>query len=215
MDYKKYSLENLENWLHDLMSCDDVSSEEIYDTIQKVVTENYHHHKYHASRAYELMEKLNGSVNILSCDKDDKSPECQKAWNDFWEEHYYPEESFQYTEETLNAMCDQAASDEEKKKCQEYNLREAEYYNKRAELDLSHSNHWYEYDRNDPSMPNPFMNKVTKWVLPVEVDGLTGECYVNLPDDLLEAADLKEGDQVEWVDRKNGSFELRKVKNVK
>lgn len=27
-----------------------------------------------------------------SCDKDDKSPECQKAWNDFWEQNYYPEE---------------------------------------------------------------------------------------------------------------------------
>jgi hypothetical protein len=28
----------------------------------------------------------------LSCDKDDPSPECQGAWNDFWEENYYPEE---------------------------------------------------------------------------------------------------------------------------
>ena len=39
----------------------------------------------------------------------------------------------QYTEEKLNAMCDAA---EEKEKCREYNLREAEYYNKRAKLDL-------------------------------------------------------------------------------
>jgi hypothetical protein len=29
----------------------------------------------------------------LSCDKDDTSPECQGAWNDFWEENYYPEET--------------------------------------------------------------------------------------------------------------------------
>jgi len=40
---------------------------------------------------------------------------------------------------------------------------------------------------------------------------LTGECYINLPDDLLERAGLKEGDQVEWIDRKDGSFEMRKV----
>jgi hypothetical protein len=34
-----------------------------------------------------------------TCDKDDSSPECKGAWNDFWEEHYYPEEHQQYTEE--------------------------------------------------------------------------------------------------------------------
>jgi hypothetical protein len=54
-------------------------------------------------------------------------------------------------------------------------------------------------------------DKVTKWVLPVQVDGLTGDCFVNLPDDLLERAGLKEGDTVEWIDRNNGSFEVRKV----
>jgi hypothetical protein len=46
-------------------------------------------------------------------------------------------EALKYSDEELNAMCDRAASEEEKKKCQEYNLREAEYYNKRAELDSS------------------------------------------------------------------------------
>lgn len=53
-------------------------------------------------------------------------------------------------------------------------------------------------------------NQSKKWVLPVEVDELSGECYVNFPDDLLEKADLKEGDVVQWIDRKDGSFELRK-----
>jgi bifunctional DNA-binding transcriptional regulator/antitoxin component of YhaV-PrlF toxin-antitoxin module len=43
------------------------------------------------------------------------------------------------------------------------------------------------------------------------MDGLTGECYVQFPDDLLEAANLKEGDPVEWIDRGDGSFELKKV----
>jgi len=57
----------------------------------------------------------------------------------------------------------------------------------------------------------PQKGKVVKWQLPVEVDGLSGECYVNFPDDLLEAANLKEGDKVEWVDNNDGSFTLRKV----
>lgn len=43
----------------------------------------------------------------------------------------------QYTDEELDAMCDAAASQQEKEQCYEYNLREAEYYNKRAELDLN------------------------------------------------------------------------------
>ena len=54
-------------------------------------------------------------------------------------------------------------------------------------------------------------DKVMKWQLPVEVDGLSGEYYFNFPNDLLEAANLKEGDQVEWIDNGNGSYTLRKV----
>jgi antitoxin component of MazEF toxin-antitoxin module len=70
----------------------------------------------------------------------------------------------------------------------------------------------------EPSMP-PWghsdleykQDKVNKWVLPVQLDGLTGDCVVNLPDDLLEAANLKEGDQIKWVDQGNGSYLLKKV----
>jgi hypothetical protein len=121
-DYKKYSLENLSKWAEDSLTAAEATPQEIYNTIHKVVEENYYYHKHHASRAYELMEKLNGSDNLFPRD-----------------------------------------------------------------------------------------NKVTKWIIPVELDGLTGECYIQLPDDLLAAADLKEGDQVEWIDRGDGSFEMRKV----
>jgi len=150
MDYKKYSLGKLEEWVHDTLSCAEATPQEIYDVIKKVVEENYYIYKDHASRCYELLALLNGNgKGHLSCDKDDPSPECQKSWNDFWEEHYYPEE---------------------------------------------------------------FKDKVTKWQLPVEVDGLSGECYVNFPDDLLEAANLKEGDMVEWFDNGDGSYILKKCK---
>jgi hypothetical protein len=54
-------------------------------------------------------------------------------------------------------------------------------------------------------------DKVTKWVLPTQVDGLTGDVFVNFPDDLLEAANLKEGDQIEWIDNNDGSYTLKKV----
>ena len=53
--------------------------------------------------------------------------------------------------------------------------------------------------------PEP-SDKVVKWQLPIEVDGPSGEYFVMLPDDLLEVANLKEGDAVEWVDKGDGSY---------
>lgn len=186
--------------------------------------------------------------NPLSCDKDDKSPECQGAWNDFWEEHYYPEEYYknvqpsatqrdidQYSEEELNAMCDKAASDDEKQRCREYNLRESEYYNQRAKLDiisrndptrLKYEDGWvYESPDGGKTVTKRKVgstekivvkeNKVKKWVLPVEetkiVETDETDYFITFPDDLLEAANLKEGDQVEWIDQGDSSYLLRKV----
>lgn len=54
-------------------------------------------------------------------------------------------------------------------------------------------------------------DKVTKWVLPVELDGLTGECLVTLPDDLLERIGWVEGDTVEFVSNIDGSVTMKKV----
>ena len=54
-------------------------------------------------------------------------------------------------------------------------------------------------------------DKVKRWVLPVEMDGPSGECFVSFPDDLLEAAGLKEGDQMQWIDNHDGSFTFKKV----
>ena len=167
-DYKKYSLEQLDNWIHDAMSCEDATPQEIYDVIVGVVKENYYYHKDQASRAYELLCKLNGDklqytatgekvwvddycdasglTEPIVCNGDDLSPECQKSWDDFWEN------------------VDKFADD-----------------------------------------------KVVRWKLPVQVDGLTGDCYVQFPDDLLEASNLQEGDQVQWIDNGDGSFTLKKV----
>jgi hypothetical protein len=59
-------------------------------------------------------------------------------------------------------------------------------------------------------------DKVVKWVLPIErkiEDGID-DYYVQFPDDLLEATNLKENDLVEWVDQGDGSYLLRKVNAV-
>jgi hypothetical protein len=154
-DYKKYSLENLEKWVEDPMSSANASPQEIYGTIHKVVSENYYHFKYHASRAYELMELLNG----------------------------YKQQEKEPTK-TYQEMIDEG-------------------------WEMTADGFWYrDSEKSD---------KVVKWQLPVQqsnVDGV-GDYYIEFPDDLLEAANLKEGDQVEWIDRKDGSFELRKVNGTK
>jgi hypothetical protein len=169
-DYKKYSLENLENWLHDALSCDDTTVDDIYDCIYKVVSENYSYHKQNADRCYELMERLKGHRPISFVD------ECT-----IQDKKYVA----QYTEEELNAMCDQA----ELNQLVEQVKKEGGY-------------EW---------TPSTSTDKVKKWVLPVEQDLGSDDCYITLPDDLLEQVNWEEDDQLEWIDRGDGSFELRKV----
>ena len=86
-DYKKYSLGQLENFLHDAMSAAEATPQEIYDVIKGVVEENYYTYKHQASQAYELLALLNGNGKGHISD---------------WEE------PSQYTDEELDAMCDAA-----------------------------------------------------------------------------------------------------------
>jgi len=215
--YKKYSLEQLDNWVNDAVNCEDLTPQDIYDTIVNVVNESVTYHKKYFTKSVELLSLLKGHRSFeidTSLDDIDASPgvssATQKDWVDFWEETYYPEEHKQYTEEEMNAMCDAA---EDKEKCREYNLREAEYYNKRAQLDA-------EYERIKQAggyewTPLTEKDEVKKWRLSVEEvengDTMETEYFVTFPDDLLEAANLKEGDSIEWIDRGDGSYELRKI----
>jgi hypothetical protein len=123
----------------------------------------------------------------LSCDKDDPSPECQGAWNSFWEDNYYQDYMISRNDPTR----------------------------------LKYESGWvYESPNGGKTITKRKVgstekiivkeDKVVKWQLPVEMDP-SGECFVLFPDDLLEATNLKEGDQVEWVDRGDGSYLLRKV----
>ena len=244
-NYKKYSLEKLQEWVHDALSCGEASPHEIYSAIREAVREDYYYYKDHCSRASGLLELLSGHRPV----KDAK-------W-DAWEETYYPEEvkdnnyddfecpiPKQHTGSTVSSV----------------NLqKDLQQIRKEGGYDwtpVAKSEYYYDYTRNDPNRKNPFetkngvnynqyvkakieaksawndgwtqkyyqdivdkyeskQDKVKKWVLPVEeckdADTDETEYFVSFPDDLLEAADLKEGDKVEWVDQGDGSYLLKKV----
>ena len=127
--YKKYSLEQLDNWVNDALNCEDLTPQDIYDTVIKCVDESVEYHKKYLTKSIELLSLLKGNrpVDYVELNTDEKD------WEDFWKDSEAV--SKHYTEEQLNAMCEQAEKDEKERR-REYNMREAEYYNKRAQLDL-------------------------------------------------------------------------------
>ena len=60
-------------------------------------------------------------------------------------------------------------------------------------------------------------DKVIKWQLPIEEvkdsDTDETEYFITFPDDLLEAANLNPGDEVEWISTDDHNYLLRKVIN--
>jgi hypothetical protein len=218
-DFKQYTLEKLQEGNHDSLRTSTASPHEIYSAIREAVREDYSYFKDYASRAYGLLALLNGERPVadkepLSCDKDNPSPECKGAWNSFWEEtddgmRPWGHSDLEYKGSTVSSV------GEKYKKQLEKELLQA-----KINASSSFNDGWTRkyYEGRVKKLEEKLgikKDKVVKWILPVEEvrDEDTGkdEYCVTFPDDLLEAADLKENDQVEWVDNLDGSFILKKV----
>jgi DNA modification methylase len=50
-----------------------------------------------------------------------------------------------------------------------------------------------------------------QWTLTVEEDPNSDDGILTLPPDFLEEAGWKEGDTINWIDQKDGSWRLEKV----
>ena len=48
------------------------------------------------------------------------------------------------------------------------------------------------------------------WTIKLEEDAETGDLILPFTDDILQEAGWKEGDTLEWIDNKNGTWTLRK-----
>lgn len=68
-DYSKYALGQLENWIHDTLSNQNISEHDIYDKIKDVAEENYLYHQQNA-------ERLKNFLNILQ----NKNSDSVKRW---------------------------------------------------------------------------------------------------------------------------------------
>jgi bifunctional DNA-binding transcriptional regulator/antitoxin component of YhaV-PrlF toxin-antitoxin module len=51
------------------------------------------------------------------------------------------------------------------------------------------------------------------WEVVVQEDAETGEYFLQLPPELLELQNWKEGDELEWTEGEDGSWFLSKSKN--
>lgn len=49
-----------------------------------------------------------------------------------------------------------------------------------------------------------------KWTVTVEEDPATGECFIQLPEEVLAAANWKENDTILWTDNEDGTWSLTK-----
>jgi hypothetical protein len=181
-DYKKYSLENLENWIHDAMSSGEASPQEIYDAIKGVVDENYHLYKKKTAEAYELLALLNGNGEGHISDAISRGNKIHQAIDDCMLPWGHSDmEALQYTDEELNAMC--AAAEEE-----EYLISKGYF---------KENGFW--------------MKPKTSWVVGVQVDGLSGDAVIPIPDEVADIVGWDLDDELEWIPNDNGSYIIRKV----
>ena len=125
--YKKYSLEQLDNWLHDAVNCEDLTPQDIYDTIVKCVDENVEYHKKYLTKNIEVLSLLKGHrpVDFDYTATGEKFPTTTEAtdkdWVDFWEETFAPQENYN------------------KEQIREFEAKERDYERKRAELDAEYA----------------------------------------------------------------------------
>jgi hypothetical protein len=203
-DYKKYSLEKLQEWVHDAMSSD-ASPHEIYSAIREAVREDYYYHKDCTSRASGLLELLSGHRPVADTNVSEykgstvSSVETKKDLKEVDPQEYFNEQAYNEVGSNESPFGKQWT----------YNGKPATYDEIVADgWEMTADGFWFRGVEKD---------KVRKWILPVEetTNAETGleEYFVTFPNDLLYMTNLKEGDQIEWVDQGDGSYLLRKVKN--
>jgi hypothetical protein len=215
-DYKKYSLQRLEEWTFDAISSGEATPQEIYDTIKNVVQEQYDYYKNGAGKTNELLALLNGNGKGHIKAYDDYIDDGMRPWGhsdlEFGLANSFLTQDRNSNFPGENTVCDKNDSSPECKSSWVDFWNDSPDYFSTAYENFNQFGVLKGGNGEDViTFGEPKKDKVVKWQLPVEADGPSGEYFVTFPDDLLEAANLKEGDKVEWVSQVDGSYLLRKV----
>ena len=207
MDYKKYSLEQLENWIHDALSCDDVTPHEIYNKIKGIVVDQKKYHSKNLNRCEDLLNLLNGHL-VIDLDLSN-IPNRIHYSNPVTNVGYGSSNNvYTFTNDKVNDSV---------------GISSTSFVNFNPWTDNvaagSGTVTAYSAPFSEPytfTLPNHLLPKNNKWVSSVK-EGLMSdkvfetETYVTLPNDMLAKANIKQGDKVELVEQTDGSYVLRKV----
>lgn len=69
--YKNYSLQQLDNWVNDAINCEDLTPEDIYNTIVKCVDESVEYHRKYLNKGVEILSLLKCHREVNLHDGDD------------------------------------------------------------------------------------------------------------------------------------------------
>ena len=110
-DYKKYSLNHVDEWIHDALNCDNTTPEEIYDAIVKCIQESVDYHAKMRDKGLKVLSlfKTSGGKTVTSgASGHDKngpwySPEAQGSWGNV-REYELKEREFERKRAMLDAQ---------------------------------------------------------------------------------------------------------------
>lgn len=194
MDYKKHALENLTNWLHDCVSCEEVSSQEIYETIKEVIEDNYKVYNNLATKCKDLM-------NMISVD----NPDYFKYEMSMEDDLIKLGKSPVTYEEMISAGYEMTGDGFWCPKETQSIDPKGNY----VETDQYYVPNSIETDDIIFSDNSPKPEKM--WTVNVEKDSTNDEYFFTLPEELVEKLSWKEGDEVEYIDNGDGSFLIKKT----
>jgi len=183
-DHKDYSLKQVENFLYDAMSAD-ATAQEIYDVIKGVVADNYYVYKNATQKAYDLLALLNGNGEENISDAISRGNKVHQSLDDI----------LVGIHNDCRIPCDMEA------------LKYTD-----EEMDAMTASEEKELIVKGFVKVNGFWQKPkTSWIVKIEMDGLTGDAYIPIPDDLSDIVGWNVDDELEWIPNDNGSYILRKV----
>ena len=126
--YKNYCLRQLDSWVHDALNCEDITPQEIFNTIEKCIVDNVDYHRNHLNKN----EKLLSLIKTIQ-----------------------PSEDYSYD---LTATGEKISTNDYVNASSPYNdgwTQEA--YKKKNDNALERKSiYYYDYSRNDPNRANPF-----------------------------------------------------------